>query len=304
MLFLLGGALLLVGCGLLGDDSETLPTPPEADIAYGPDTGCEGSDEDCGGSQTLDIYRSDVPGPNPVIVFFHGGGFVSGDKEDSISRYLQAALDDGWDIVSANYRLTTPEGENQFPAAVNDAKRVVRWVKANAEEQDWDPDDVASMGNSAGGNLAAMLAVTSDEPGLEDPDLPADLAAVPSSVIAAVALNPITDLTLFGANPDWTQAMQHYTGCVEDCTSAFQQGSVQIHVDPSSAPILAVFGAKDALASPVHGVLVRDEYQRHGIGDRFRMIIVEDGPEEFQGHAIDYERFTDTFLEFLNAQRS
>ncbi len=293
------GAQMLTGCGLL-DDSDTMPTPPEADIAYGPDTGCEGSDEDCGGSQTLDIYRSEEPGPNPVIVYFHGGGFVSGDKQDSISKYLQAALDDGWDIVSANYRLTTTEGQNQFPAAVNDAKRVVRWVRANAADQDWDPDNVASMGHSSGGNLAAMLAVTSDEPGLEDPDLPTELAAVPSSVIAAVALNPVADLTLLGSTPEWAEAIQHYTGCVENCTAAFQQGSVQVHVDETSAPILAIFGGKDMIAPKGHGLLVQNEYQRHGIGDRFQMIVVEDGPEEFQGHAIDFERYTDTMLEFLD----
>lgn len=296
-------AIVSAGCGYLGEDDSPLATPPEADIAYGPNAGCDGPDKDCGGSQTLDIYRSTKPGPNPVIVFFHGGGFVSGDKEESLSKHLQAALDDGWDLVSANYRLTTPDGSNQFPAAVNDAKRVVRWVRANAEEQDWDPDNVAAMGNSSGGNLAAMLAVTADEPELEDPDLPPELAAEPSSVIAAIALNPVTDLTLFGANPEWTQAMQHYTGCTQDCTSAFQQGSVQIHVDPASSPILAVFGSKDEIAAPVQGVLVQDQYESNGIGDRFTLIIVDSGPEQYLKHETDYERFTSRFLEFLDSNR-
>ncbi len=300
-------AAVLSACGLFDDQdgpAPTLPPPPETDVPYGDAAGCSGIDESCGGSQQVDIYRSDLPGPNPVLVYFHGGGFVGGDKLGSISEYLQTALDDGWDVVSANYRLTLSDETNAFPAAVNDAKRVVRWVKANAAAQDWDPNNVAAMGHSAGGNLAGMLAVTADEPAMEPADLPPDLAAVDSSVIAAIALNPVSDLTLFGANPDWTQAMEHYTGCTGDCTTAFQQGSVQTHVDPNSAPMIAVHGGKDLLAAPVQGVLVQDQYQRNGIGDRFQLIIVEDGPERFQGHEIDYRRFTDQFVQFLDTNRN
>jgi acetyl esterase/lipase len=300
-------AAVLGACSLFEDPNApdpTLPPPPETDVAYGPVPGCDGLDDGCGGSQQVDIYRSEQPGPNPVIVFFHGGGFVGGDKVGSISEYLQAALDDGWDIVSVNYRLTTPDGTNAFPAAVQDAKRAVRWVKANAAAQDWDAANVAAMGHSAGGNLAGMLGVTADQPDLEPPDLPPELAAVDSSVIAVVALNPVSDLTLFGANPDWTASMQHYTGCRGDCTAAFQRGSVQTHVDPASAPMLAMHGEQDLLAAPVQGVLVQDQYNRSGIGDRFELVVVDDGPERYQGHEIDYDRFAQRFVDFLDQQRS
>ncbi len=300
-------AVVLGACSLFDDPDApgpTLPPPPETDVAYGPAAGCPGLDDGCGGSQQVDIYRSDEPGPNPVIVYFHGGGFVGGDKVGAISEYLNAARDAGWDIVSVNYRLTTPDDANAFPAAVSDAKRVVRWVKANADAQDWDAGNVAAMGHSAGGNLAGMLAVTADEPGLEASDLPADLAATDSSVIGVVALNPVSDLTLFGANPDWTEAMEHYLGCTGDCTAAFQQGSVQTHVDAGSAPMIAMHGAKDLLAAPVQGVLVQDQYNRKGVGNRFDLIVVDDGPERYQGHEIDYERFVDRFVAFLEEQRS
>ena len=300
-------AVLLTACGLFEDPDApdpTLPPPPETDVAYGPAAGCPGEDEDCGGSQQVDIYRSTEPGPNPVLVYFHGGGFVRGDKAGSISEYLNAAREDGWDIVSVNYRLTTPDEANAFPAAVSDAKRVVRWVKANAQAQDWDASNVAAMGQSAGGNLAGMLAVTADQPEFEAPDLPPELAATNSSVIAVVALNPVSDLTLFGANPDWTESMQHYTGCRGDCTRAFELGSVQTHVDANSAPMLAMHGDKDLLAAPVQGALVQDSYNAAGIGDRFELVVVADGPERYQGHQIDYERFVDRFVEFLDAQRT
>lgn len=300
--------VVLAACSLFEDPNApmpTLPPPPETDVAYGPVTGCDvGTDEPCGGSQTLDIYRSDQPGPNPVLVFIHGGGFVAGDKIGSIPERLDELLDDGWDIVSINYRLTSEDGSNAFPAAVSDSKRAVRWIRANAAAQDWDPAAVAVMGVSAGGNLAGMVATTADQPDLDDPDLPPELAAADVSVIAAIALNPVFDIASFAAIQGWGDLMPQYSNCAGgDCTEGFAQGSVQTHVDPFSAPMIAMHGVNDPLAAPSQGVLVRDAYTAAGIGDRFELIVVDDGPERYQGHEIDYDRFIDQFRDFLDAQR-
>ena len=300
-------SILATACGS-ADDAEaaqpTLPLPPETDVAYGPAAGCPGSDVECGGSQQLDIYRSDEPGPNPVLVFFHGGGFIIGDKSNSIPERLGPALDDGWDVVSANYRLATPDGANLFPAAVNDARRVIRWVKANADAQGWDASNVAVMGQSAGGNLAEMVAVTSDQPEFDSPGLPPELAAVDPSVIAAVAINPVSDLGLFASSDAGAGMVARYTGCTEDCAEVNARGSVQTHVDADAAPLLALHGAKDPLAAPEQGELVRAAYQGADLDDRFELIVVDDGPERFQGHDVDWGRFSDRFLEFLDRYRT
>ncbi len=299
----------LGACSLFEDDPNapqpTLPPPPETDVPYGSVAGCEGTDVGCGGSQQVDIYRSDRPGPNPVLVYFHGGGFILGDKEGSISESLDAALDDGWDIVSANYRLATPEGANRFPAAVQDARSVVRWVKAVAGDQDWDPAQVAVMGQSAGGNLAGLVAVTADQPEFDAPAMPPELAAQDPSVIAAVALNPVSDLNLLAATPAGLDMTTQYTGCTPtECPGVYAQGSVQTHVDGSAAPMLALHGAQDPLAGPEQGVLVRDAYDSAGIGDRFELVVVDDGPQRYQGHDVDWKRFINRFMRFLNDQRS
>jgi hypothetical protein len=63
-------------------------------------------------------------------------------------------------------------------------------------------------------------------------------------------------------------------------------------------------GDKDLLAAPIQGVLVQDSYRNAGIGDRFELVIVDDGPDRFQGHEIDYDRFAGRFVDFLDAQRS
>ena len=51
-------------------------------------------------------------------------------------------------------------------------------------------------------------------------------------------------------------------------------------------------------------MLVQDRYNREGIGDRFDLVIVDDGPERYQGHEIDYDRFVGSFVDFLDQQRS
>jgi acetyl esterase len=96
------------------------------------------------------------PGPRPVLVYFHGGGWVIGDLEthDGTVRALAAAS--GVTVVSVDYRLAP---EHPFPAAVDDCLAAVRWVadSGNATALDIDPGRVAVGGDSAGGNLAAVV---------------------------------------------------------------------------------------------------------------------------------------------------
>jgi acetyl esterase len=94
-------------------------------------------------------------GTDPLLVFFHGGGFTFGDLDthDGVCRLLCRHA--GAHVLAIDYRLAP---EHSFPAAVEDARAALSWASAHAHELGADPDSVGVGGDSAGGNLAAVAA--------------------------------------------------------------------------------------------------------------------------------------------------
>lgn len=120
-------------------------------------------------AQKLDLYLPEEgTGPFPLLIHIHGGAFMMGDKRDiQLTPFLEA-LKRGYALASINYRMS---GEAIFPAAVNDCKAAVRYLRANAEEYSLDGQRFAAIGGSAGGNLTAMVCLTAFHPELADDSL-------------------------------------------------------------------------------------------------------------------------------------
>jgi acetyl esterase/lipase len=117
------------------------------DIAYGPHE-----------RNRLDAYLADAgKEPSPVLVFFHGGGYVGGDKSAILGMtLLQECLEAGISVVSCNYRFIT---KAPFPAPMEDGTRALQFVRSMAAEWGLDPKRVASSGSSAGGHIALWNAL-------------------------------------------------------------------------------------------------------------------------------------------------
>jgi acetyl esterase len=151
------------------------PTPPEIGsvrnvLADGPQS-----------QIPLRVYRpAGVPPATalPVYVYFHGGGWVIGDLEthDVICRQLTA--ESGASVISVDYRLAP---EHKFPAAVDDAWAATRWIVAHAGELGVDAGRLAVGGDSAGGTLAAVVALMARDAG-------------GPKVALQVLIYPVTDL--------------------------------------------------------------------------------------------------------------
>jgi acetyl esterase len=123
-----------------------------AEVASVVDRDMQGPD----GPLPLRIYTPPGSGPFPLLVFFHGSGFVvcSLDTHDAMCRNLCGGA--GCVVVSVDYRLAP---EHKFPAAPDDCLAATRWAVANAGTLGADPERVVVAGDSAGGNLAAVTAL-------------------------------------------------------------------------------------------------------------------------------------------------
>lgn len=107
------------------------------------------------GSLPARHYAPAARGPRPLLVYFHGGGFVLGDLDGHDNLCRRICRDADMHVLSVDYRLAP---EHPFPAAVDDAVAAFRWACAHAAELGAMPDKVAVGGDSAGGNLAAVVA--------------------------------------------------------------------------------------------------------------------------------------------------
>src|SRR5579863_4756005 len=105
----------------------------------------------------LDLARpKDPTGKTPAILCIHGGGFRAGKREGWDAR-CRLLAEHGYAAATVTYRLAP---KSPFPAAVEDVKAAVRWLRANAEKYALDPDRIGVVGDSAGGHLAQFLGVT------------------------------------------------------------------------------------------------------------------------------------------------
>jgi acetyl esterase len=116
-----------------------------------------------GGELQVRLYRPAGDRPLPALLYFFGGGWVLGtiDTADGVSRSL--ANSSGALVVVAGYRLAP---EHPFPAAIDDCYATLRWVAEHADEIGADPTRLAVGGDSAGGNLAAAVALVARDEGL------------------------------------------------------------------------------------------------------------------------------------------
>jgi acetyl esterase/lipase len=129
----------------------------------------------------LDVYRNRArPGGAPMLIHFHGGHFQSGKKSRESRVLFYRLASHGWVCVSANYRLGRGAA---FPDHLVDAKQVIAWVRAHGAEQGGDPSTLFVAGSSAGGHMAAMAALTAN-----DPEFQPGFERVDTSVTAAIPL--------------------------------------------------------------------------------------------------------------------
>ena len=133
--------------------------------------------------QSLDLHVPDGGGPAPVVVYFHGGAFVGGDKHPCAPQLVALLAARGIAFACADYRLAPAV---QFPVPMQDGARAVQWLRAHATDYGLDPSRVALMGLSAGAGVALWVAF---HPDLADPSSPDPVLRQSTAVAAVVTGN-------------------------------------------------------------------------------------------------------------------
>jgi acetyl esterase/lipase len=225
---------------------------------------------------TLDVYLppSDLKPPKggfPLILHVHGGGWSAGHSRHAgaladFPAVLASLAAKGYVVASLNYRLS---GEAPFPAAEKDVKVALRWLRARAADYHMDPAKAGIWGGSAGGHLAALAAVTCNEPTLdpigpikpgaidgEGRPLPANplaaLAPVSDCVQAAVTWYGVFDFATLDAQAKRPpagpagNAQTAFLGCTDKACGVSEKAASPIsYVDPSDPPFLLIAGMAD-----------------------------------------------------------
>jgi acetyl esterase/lipase len=110
----------------------------------------------------LDIYLpKNIPKPYPVIVWIHGGAWMSGSKDSPTAGFM---VNQKYSVVSINYRLSQ---QAKFPAQIHDCKSAIRWVRSHAAQYGFNVNRIGVWGSSAGGHLSALVGTSGGVDSLE-----------------------------------------------------------------------------------------------------------------------------------------
>ncbi|MET9902892.1 alpha/beta hydrolase [Streptomyces sp. NPDC006446] len=237
------------------------PLPPAAPIGNGVrlHRGVPYAELPGGRPLELDLWLPDGAGPHPVLLLVHGGAWRTGSRGDMGYRmrgwrpgpFARIAAS-GFAVASVDYRLS---GEAAFPAQLDDLRGALAWLSTRSHELALDTDRTVVWGESAGGHLAALLALADDVPG----------------VIGAVAWYAPTDLTLDADNPHTPEAL--LLGATPAAApERAVRASPLLQVHPEAPPFLLVHGEDDSLVSPEHSRRLAERLSEVGAPVELRLV--------------------------------
>jgi acetyl esterase/lipase len=228
-----------------------------------------------GRPQLLDLYLPDAqlhPGPRPTAVFIHGGGWTGGSRGDARARpEIDELVARGYAVAALDYRLAPAA---PFPAALDDVRCAVRFLRAQASRWSLDPQRLVAWGSSAGGHLAALLAYTRPEDGLGTPV--SEWAGVSHQVRAVALLWAPLDLPALLAGA----ASSTWTPIFGSDAAALARYSPNRYARAASPPTLLVHGTRDVLVSPAQSLALLQSLQQLNVPAGLQLV-------SNAGHSLD-----------------
>ncbi len=230
------------------------------DIIYG-----KGGEKDL----KLDLFFPKLGEPPYTgIIFIHGGGWKKLSKE-YLKEWGYYFADHGYFAVSIDYRLSD---EAKFPAAVEDCKCAVRWLRANAQNYQISPDRIAIFGESAGGHLAALVGTSG---GIEELEGAGGYQGYSSRPDLVFPVYGVFDLT---RGPKETGAVKsslyEFIGCsYDECPHKYKTASPITYIDKTDPPFLLFHSTADSTVLFEQSVIFEKHLKDAGVPVEFSITI-------------------------------
>lgn len=245
----------------------------------------------------LDIYLpANVKGKIPLVIFIHGGGWLSNDKYADIGymkKTVAEIVNSGFAVASIDYRWST---QAVFPAQILDCNRAISYLYDNALKYNFDIKRFAVLGWSAGGHLASLVGLSKNN------DIPAFFMPGTSKLFsfrAVVDFYGPAELILFPGASDEKSPEAILIGAPPlDRPDLAKAASPVTYVDKNDPPFLIIHGEKDDMVSPNQSKLLRSWLNIAGVKNE--LIIVKDAPHF--GVMFDSDEVRTRVVDFLRLQ--
>ncbi|ASS93817.1 alpha/beta hydrolase [Peribacillus simplex] len=230
----------------------------------------------------MDILQPEGKKPLPAVVFVPGGGFMSANNDKSVQQRMSIS-EAGYVVASIEYRVTP---QSTFPSPLEDVKAAIRYLRANAEKFNIDPENIVVMGSSAGGYLAAFAGTTN---GLAEFDKGENLDQS-SDVKAVIDLYGLSDLTRVGYGfSEEVQALHKSSsapegmwvngpsvmspgGSIFDNLEKAAKANPITYITKDAPPFLIMHGDKDALVSPNQTEILHENLINKGVDSTYYVV--------------------------------
>ena len=241
-------------------------------------------------SQCFDLYLPEEGnGPFPLLIHIHGGGFAFGDKRDDHMDAYLTGIKRGYAVASLEYRKS---GEAIFPAAVNDCREAIRYIKAHAGEYCVDPKRIAVIGGSAGGNLTAMMGMNIPNGAFPGEREAGSYAETPFVVVAVPQFGPMSFGTMteqaiangiseVHADPADMPESDYLGVSIGKATQEqLDAANPATYAGPAMTPMLVQHGTMDHLVPYAQGVEFVEALKSKGCGDKVEFTPLEGADHE------------------------
>jgi acetyl esterase/lipase len=227
-------------------------------------------------AQKMDIhYPSGQSAAMPAVVYVHGGGWVEGDKTSpEADEFIDELLGRGYVVFSLNYRLAP---RHPFPAQIEDVKLALRFIRAQAGSFQIDPDRIGIFGSSAGGHLAALAGVTSQEDGFDRGEFPEQSSRV-QVVVDLFGPADLNQLTIPGIDSVIAQTF----GSHPYPSEPYRLASPVAYASPDDPPFLIIHGDLDRVVPLDQSQCLHAALQAAGVDTQ--LLVVKNGGHGFFSH--------------------